>query len=877
MSETTPRAFPYNLMDTSASAPAAESFSHQRPEEDRVLHGALTTVLTTLILTLPVEPSVVPAGTGPPQADTLRTFQPEDLFRLHRIGEVRFSPDGRRLAFERARSANEGPIARLPERPEPRADIWVADEDDSTPRRLTTGASDGAGWFHPRWSPDGEHLAFLSIDGNRIRAWVWESSSDEVRPVTDRPVHLSSVGPLVFHWLSEGELALAVRLEGAPERDRMLAESSRPGLYAVQKWQASWSGHEVTADVLESDPDVAPEHALPWSEVRVHDLDGNSEVAAEGRFGLAWPSPDGRWLATFSHPPVGTVAPEEPLHQWSGFGTRPGAVALAHGGTPGATHPSGAETIHQPLYNTLQWAPDGSRYAFLFEPGRQNDDFPGRRLAVYEPASGGLETFGATDDQIRDVAWTGDSRLLLLADRASEPTAETRLDWWQVPRDGEWKNLTADLATVPTNLVPVEGGAAGVADGVLWEITEDDGAKRHLDGADTPLHGIVWPAASGLFAGGATSLRSPDESFGLLADSGSGQEILVVEIAGSEVREVTRVPVPEGEERPADVAPSRSSAVFSRSDDTGTWLFRQEGGPSALPTAPDTLLAEDRWLAWIDAGETRRLDYEGLDGREVTAWVILPPDHPEGGPHPTVVSFYPGTTYGDREPAGARLNRPFSIGSLQPLASRGYAVLFPTVPLGPDTPARPRLAEWILPAVDRAAAEGLVDPARLGIMGHSYGGFGVNHLVSQTDRFQAAVSLAGSSHLRSHYGTLDARGRYGHMAHPEELQLITMAYFETGQGGMGAPPFQAPERYRDGSPLTYSAQIDTPLLLIHGDQDFISIQQAEMLFTELLRRGSRARLVRYAGEGHTVSGRANVTDMWERIFDWWEEFLGEGS
>ncbi len=78
------------------------------------------------------------------------------------------------------------------------------------------------------------------------------------------------------------------------------------------------------------------------------------------------------------------------------------------------------------------------------------------------------------------------------------------------------------------------------------------------------------------------------------------------------------------------------------------------------------------------------------------------------------------------------------------------------------------------------------------------------------------------------------------------------------------------------SPLTYVADVDTPLLMIHGDEDFVPIQQAEMFFTELLRRGNRARLVRYSGEGHTVSGRANVLDMWEQIFRWWKEFPGEG-
>lgn len=852
-------------------------------------HGTTCTALSSLILAatagILASPADVLAARGgssigttetePASSDTLRTFQPEDLLRLHRVGEVRFSPDGRMLAFERARSAQEGPIDRLPERPEPRSDIWIASEGDDEARRLTDGHTDGAGWFQPRWSPDGERLAFLSIDGNRIRAWVWERSTDEIRRVTDQPVHLNSVGPLVFRWLSAEELALAVRPEGAPERSRMLADFTRPGLYATRKWEASWSGKEVTADVLDADPGNAPAAALPLSEIRIYHVDGGSEQSSEGRFGLAWPSPEGRWLATFSEPPVGTVASGQPIHQWSAFGTRPGAAPLAGGNGAGPTQAPADENLHQPFYNTLQWAPDGSAYAFLFQPAQEEGASPGRRLAVYRPVSGELRTFGNPDTRIGALAWTGDSRLLVRAVRPTESDREARPDWWHVPDQGEWQNLTAGITDVPGELVPVPGGAVGIADGELWRIGEDQEPERLMDELDQKLGAIVWPSASGFLSGGATSLRSPAEPFGVLATSESGREIIVVEPQGPDTREIVRIPVPEGEGSPADVAPARAAAAFSRSDDTGTWLFRQQGASSAGPADPDTLLAEDRWLARIEPGQSRKLTYPGPEGDELTAWILLPPDHQDGQRHPTVVWFYPGQSQRDRAPGATRLNRPFAIAALQLLASRGYAVLFPSVPLGSDAPGRPNLAEFILPAVDEAVENGLTDGERLGAMGHSYGGYGVNHLISQTDRFQAAVSSAGASHLRSHFGTLDARGRYGHMDHPEALQLNVMGYFESGQGRMGAPPYRVPERYRKASPLTWVEEIDTPLLMIHGDQDFVPIQQAEMMFTELLRQGKRARLVRYAGEDHTVKGGANVLDMWEQIFAWWEAFLVE--
>lgn len=258
--------------------------------------------------------------------------------------------------------------------------------------------------------------------------------------------------------------------------------------------------------------------------------------------------------------------------------------------------------------------------------------------------------------------------------------------------------------------------------------------------------------------------------------------------------------------------------------------------------------------------------------------MLLPPGHSEGESHPTVVNVYPGSVQDDSPPASTRLRTPWPIQALQLLAARGYAVLVPSIPLPQDS-AGPRrhLDDGVLPAVERAVEAGLADSGRVGLLGHSYGGFGVNHLVSQTDRFRAAVSSAGASDLRSQYGTFDPRSRHRHMQHPVHAQVATMGYLESGQGRMGAAPWEVPERYRRNSPLTHVEDVETPLMMIHGDRDFVVVEQAEQLFTSLLRQGKRARLVRYFGEGHIVRGRANVLDMWDRVFGWFDRHLEPGE
>jgi len=66
-------------------------------------------------------------------------------------------------------------------------------------------------------------------------------------------------------------------------------------------------------------------------------------------------------------------------------------------------------------------------------------------------------------------------------------------------------------------------------------------------------------------------------------------------------------------------------------------------------------------------------------------------------------------------------------------------------------------------------------------------------------------------------------------------------------------------------------------MIVQGDMDFVPIQQGEEFFTALYRQNKRAAFVRYIGEGHLLQGQANVRDMWQRIFDWFDEFLRADS
>jgi dipeptidyl aminopeptidase/acylaminoacyl peptidase len=213
--------------------------------------------------------------------------------------------------------------------------------------------------------------------------------------------------------------------------------------------------------------------------------------------------------------------------------------------------------------------------------------------------------------------------------------------------------------------------------------------------------------------------------------------------------------------------------------------------------------------------------------------------------------------------------------NLNLIPAHGYALLIPSVPVrltGPGTDLYMDLPKGIMGAVERAITLGVADPHRLGVMGYSLGGYAVNALVTYTDRFKAAVTIAGFSDLVSQYGTFTAPVRYDDDAHQD---LFHAAFLESGFGWqMGGPPSRELWRYLRNSPYFFVDRIRTPLMIVQGDMDHVPLGQGEELFTALYRLGKEASFVRYWGEGHGVSSPANVLDMWQRTFAWFDDRLG---
>ena len=261
-------------------------------------------------------------------------------------------------------------------------------------------------------------------------------------------------------------------------------------------------------------------------------------------------------------------------------------------------------------------------------------------------------------------------------------------------------------------------------------------------------------------------------------------------------------------------------------------------------------------------GEARLIDYSSADGKKLQATLLLPVNYQPNTRYPLVVWVYGGSML------SANVNRYGGTGieqyNLHLLSSRGYAVLLPDTPLSVGTPLQD-LAKTVLPAVDKTIEMGVADTERLGVMGTSYGGYSTLALIVQSTRFKAAVMDVGFGNLSSMYGAMLKNGR-----------ASGVGWAEDGQGRMGGPPWQFPDRYIQNSPAFFLNKVETPLLISQGGMD-VSPFLADEIFVGLRRLGKKVVYVRYENEGHGIEYPSNRIDYWNRVLEWFESHLAPAA
>jgi dipeptidyl aminopeptidase/acylaminoacyl peptidase len=799
-------------------------------------------------------------------APSRRPMTPDDLFRMEDVGDVVFSPDGNWLAYvlKRAKSVTFHKWDYLDGND--RGDIWLVPAQGGAPRNLTDGAADGAGFWMPSWSPDGKRIAMLSTRGDDVHVFVWDRATGQLTRRTDATIEPWSVAPRLA-WAGSADLLVPTLPKG--KRSEQMTIETQTADEAMKQWAKNFKGAESTVSVLESGGASNFEKRPKGDLVAIGAADGTRVLASAAAFSEVRVSPDGTHFAALRQADVYRPEAAKSLPLMAA-----NLSALVIGQTSSGGASQGASGIRDVVLRSLRWSPDGSALALIGYPAGAD-----ARAQVFRCRARDGVCLALAAEELdptppiygnAGLVWSSRGSLLVQAKRRTPSKDEegTTPDWWLVAEGAPPRKIASAARassgmtkTVLSEIVPDPSANAvwGVSDGHLDWIPLDGSAPRNrTEGSDVKIGSIVWPTMD-------TRVRAPLRRLVVGVPKGASMDLFAFDVESGKLTPIVR---PSEDADFKDCSPDGSLAAFEAATRDGTYLWI-----SALPSGPARKILEtNTFLSGVAEGVMKPLSYKSTEGQDLKGWILLPPGYPEGTKCPTVADVYAGYLYGDKPPYLARLNLSHALNH-QLLAAHGYAVLFPSMPLTPEgTASDPymELSKGVLPAVDKAIELGYADPKRLGVMGQSFGGFSTYGLVTQTDRFGAAIALAGLSDFISLYGVFDARVRY--TDHAQE-NLFQMSLFESGQTRMGNPPWKDIGRYLRNSPLFYVDRVKTPLMIIQGDMDYVSMQQGEQFFTALYRQGKRAAFVRYWGEGHVLESPANIRDMWQRIYGWLDENL----
>ena len=264
-------------------------------------------------------------------------------------------------------------------------------------------------------------------------------------------------------------------------------------------------------------------------------------------------------------------------------------------------------------------------------------------------------------------------------------------------------------------------------------------------------------------------------------------------------------------------------------------------------------------FAW---GRAELLDYTTAAGHDLQGILVYPARFEEGRSYPLILYQY------ERLSDGLHV---YDVPSrrdyynYQVWSQEGYFVLMPDIVYEPGRPG-PSALDAVEHALDAALATGHVDPARMGVIGHSWGGYQASYLPTRTDRFAAAVAGAAITNFLSFMGAVHWNGG-----------LPETGHWERGQARMAVPYWEDLEGHLESSPAHGIANLRTPMLLMHGDADgVVDFRQGLEFYNYARRAGKQAVLLVYPGADHGLREEAQQVDYHRRILEWFGHYLKGG-
>src|SRR5438105_3174737 len=532
----------------------------------------------------------------------------------------------------------------------------------------------------------------------------------------------------------------------------------------------------------------------------------------------------------------------------------------------------------------LAWSPDGTQIAFsarVRDDAYEEEDEKKRRPRRFTRASYKLDNVGWTGDRRQHlfvVAADGSSPARQVTDGDYEHAApawspDSRSLAFVSQRDDDWDvRLVNDVYVMrldgeePTKVTP----SGGECDLVAWSPDGSELAFLYAPGIlDWPRHGQVAVVSSGggeprlltasldLNCNPYPSIREPiwdGDRIVFGVEDGGNVHVYAASANGSAKPQV----LVGGEQ------------IVIGYDIAGETVVRVSSHATGLPE----LYAGDRQLTnvggpFVDGRELvepERFTARSKDGSEVDCWIVRPAGFEAGTKYPALLSIHGGpfaqyhTGFFDEFQVFAGAG--YAVVYANPRGSSGYSEEWGRAIRGPSSDQGPGWGtvdyEDVMGAVDTALERyDFIDSERLGVVGGSYGGFMTSWIVSHTNRFKAACSERAVNNMVSAYGSSDV---FWHFA-----------------GFFGAYLYDDFAAWVDRSPSTYAKAIETPVLVMHSENDLrCAVEQAEHLFITLRVAGKETELVRFPAESHELSrsgSPAHRVMRFEILLEWFDRYL----